>query len=64
MIGCLEFKYNSTNALLDNLYDRFFDKTVQNKTVHFAVYNLLNDDLRVVPVLLARGWGEKGILGC
>lgn len=64
MIGCVEFKFHSVNNLLDNIYDRFFNKEVPSKVIHFAVYNLLKDELRVLPVQLERGWGEKGLLGC
>lgn len=45
------------------MYDRYFDKTVENKTVHFAVYCIAKDELRLAPVVLARGWGDKGLLG-
>lgn len=37
---------------------------VEDKHIHFAVYSIPNDELRVVPVLLERGWGDKGLLGC
>lgn len=29
-----------------------------------ALYNINTDELKVTPVLLARGWGDKGLLGC
>jgi hypothetical protein len=49
---------------MENLYDRFYDKLIEDKNINFAVYNLATDELRIVPVLLGRGWGEKGLLGC
>lgn len=50
--------------MLENVYDRFYDKETEDKNINLAVYNLRNDDLRMVPVTLQRGWGEKGLLGC
>lgn len=60
----MEFKFHSINNLLDNVYDRYFDKEVLSKVIHFGVYNLVKDELRVLPVQLEKGWGEKGLLGC
>lgn len=59
----MEFKYGSINELLENLYDRYYDKEVSDKTVHFAMYNILEDSFRKVGVVLDRGWGGKGLLG-
>ena len=64
LIGAQEFTYDSINGLLENLYDRYFDKQIESKSVHLAVYNINIDDLKIVEVVLARGWGDKGLLGC
>ena len=50
--------------MLEGTFDRFFDKEVKDKHLNFAIYNLLQDEVRIVPVLMKRGWGGKGLLGC
>jgi len=54
----------SLNGFTEMLYDRYFDKEVKDKHIHLAVYDILNDDVSIKPVLLKRGWGGKGLLGC
>lgn len=49
---------------MEHVYERFYDKSFESKTIHFATYSLAKDELKIVPVLLARGWGDKGLLGC
>ena len=32
--------------------------------MHLAVYDMLSDEVRICSVLLKRGWGGSGLLGC
>ena len=52
------------NELIDMTYDRFFDKEIPDKTINLAVYSILKDRVRLAPVVMKRGWGGKGLLGC
>jgi hypothetical protein len=49
---------------MEGLYERFFDKENQDKTVHLVVYDVPTDVLSVREVKLKRGWGGNGLLGC
>jgi len=49
---------------IEGLYDRFFDKEVSDKRVHLALYDVLSDEVSIKPVLLKRGWGGDGLVGC
>lgn len=64
LIGCQEFDYSSVGDLLEKLYERFYDKAIEDKKVNFAVYDIIDDDLRIVEVQLSKDWGGKGLLGC
>jgi hypothetical protein len=64
LIGCVEFKYRSLNEFIEGVSEKYFDKTVEDKHINLAFYDITNDNLKIVPVLLGRGWGEKGLLGC
>lgn len=64
MVGCVEFSYATLDKLIEGLYDRFFDKEVTDKSVHFALYDMLSDRVILKRVLLKRGWGGNGLLGC
>ena len=64
IIGCKQFIYRSFNELIETTYDRFFDKEVKDKTINLAAYDIVEDNLRVIPIGLKRGWGGKGLLGC
>ena len=64
LLGCIQFQYNSLNNFIEGLYDRFFDKEVADKYVHLALYDMVSDEVSIKPVLLKRGWGGNGLLGC
>lgn len=32
--------------------------------MHLALYDMESDEVRIRPVLLKRGWGGNGLLGC
>jgi hypothetical protein len=52
------------DKLIEGLYDIYFDKEVPDKHIHLALYDMLTDEVRIKPVLLKRGWGGNGLLGC
>jgi hypothetical protein len=60
----VEFSYSSIDAFMEGLYERFFDKENKEKAVHLVIYDIPTDTLAVREVVLKRGWGGKGILGC
>ncbi len=64
LLGCVQFSYITLDKFIEGLYDRFFDKEVTDKHVHLALYDMLDDQVTVRPVLLKRGWGGNGLLGC
>ncbi len=64
LLGCVEIQYNTLDHLIEGIYDRFFDKEVEDKHVHLALYDMLEDEVNIKPVLLKRGWGGSGLLGC
>jgi hypothetical protein len=64
LIGCLEYAYPSIDAFMEGLYEKYFDKETKDKSVHLAVYDIASDTLGLREVVLARGWGGKGLLGC
>lgn len=43
LIGVEEFKYENISELTDRLYERLYDPEVQDKHVHFAIYNVITD---------------------
>lgn len=64
LIGCEEYGYPSIDAFMEGLYEIFFDKESKDKSVHLAIYDIASDTLSLREVVLARGWGGKGLLGC
>lgn len=52
------------DKFIEGLYDRFFDKEVIDKRVNLALYDMVEDEVNIKPVLLRRDWGGKGLLGC
>ena len=49
---------------MEGLYEIYFDKERQEKSVHLALYDIVTDNLIMKEVVLKRGWGGKGLLGC
>ena len=49
---------------MEGLYERYFDKEVEEKSVHLILYDIVTDSLIMKEVVLKRGWGGKGLLGC
>lgn len=49
---------------MEGLYEIFFNKETKDKVVHLALYDFANDQLFIKEIILRRGWGGKGLLGC
>jgi hypothetical protein len=64
LIGCVEYPYKTIDAFMEGLYERFFDKELEDKSVHLVLYDIATDAVLVKEVVLKRGWGGKGLLGC
>lgn len=64
LIGCQEFSYPSLDAFTEGLYEIYFDKSIESKAIHMALYDIASDILFTKEVTLKRGWGGKGLLGC
>jgi hypothetical protein len=52
------------SELTDKLYERLYDPEVKDKRAQFVIYNILKDEIRLVPIELKKKWGGDGLLGC
>lgn len=64
LIACQEYPYKTIDVFMEGLYERFFNKEIKDKSVNLVVYDIVTDCLLIKEVVLQRGWGGKGLLGC